>query len=200
MSASTANMTRDEYVTFWGASRLRRWSPAVASTLALPPSSRAFLVEWGLPLGDGVVFSFDARFDGLAAVSQSPALRQFGVHAFAPLCIDERKDGAVIEVKGSAELLWNSTIERFGLCLVEFTLSERDALVPPPKGFKGRFRELADRTESQMRKIDPKAFVSPSLPWPSHCESLRNAEYPDPLELAEDEEGFPDPLDMDDDE
>lgn len=175
------------YAAFWSPHRLRKWDRTVADSLRVSGAARAFLTDWGLPRGDGVAFSFDSRFDGLAPVEGAPSLRQFGLHGFNPLCLDEATGKVVEMVKGGPRVIWNSTIDKFGRCMVEFAISERDALIPPPRGYKGLLGQLADRTEARMHEIDPEAFASPLMPWPSHCQGLRE-EFPDPLDLDHDDD------------
>src|SRR5712675_2737444 len=110
-------MTRAEITNFWGRDNLARWSEASLREVAIPDSSKSFLIEVGMPLRADWTLRFDVQADQVAHTPN--AAHCIGFADVVPICIDDR--GCVIAAEeniGGGMRYINSSIERFGECLV----------------------------------------------------------------------------------
>lgn len=159
-------MSPDEIVAFWGRSRLRCYSPEAVCQAAIPQSSKDYLLNVGFPGGriDAMSWNFDDEAFSLPRVPARSSYRRFGWDEHVPLCLDERRDGCVVEAETGPkpEGFMNSRVEHFGafltlwleLCQREEKRSDRECL---------RMLKVCER---QMRRLDPAAFSDPENGWP----------------------------------
>src|SRR5437867_4228135 len=118
---------------FWPGDRLQQAPPAAVDPLMIPKSSKAFLMEVGLPVQEIAVTRFELKRDrfptltelakakSLPPPSGSDCYRLIGRGIDAPdMFIDESANGAVIEI--SLDPSWkrfvNSSVEQLGTFLL----------------------------------------------------------------------------------
>lgn len=160
-------LTQTEWVEFWNECELTRWKPEGLTNVAIPGSSKDFLVAMGLPRKPTWSLSFDAG-DGLPPLPRAGWLHRLGSDYEVPLCLDERRNGAVIAIEDEDTLkcrFMNSSVEQFGECLVHLKRlldDGRDAAV------------TAEELESTCRTVDPAAFADAESWWPLITEQIRN--------------------------
>jgi hypothetical protein len=164
----STNMTREEIIRFWGAANLRRWSRHDLRDVAIPESSKSFLVEVGLPYREqGWTMNFDDGARLLPRLATTPSYRRIGFDYVLPICLDERRNGCVVLVEdeiGRRERFINSNVQLFGECLVYY---QRYRLIEQEDR-----RDLIQETEHQMRRADTAAFRNVESWWPVIVEQM----------------------------
>ena len=163
-----------DYRSFWGPHNLRRWTKDAAINAALPEDAMRFLTEVGLP-SNNFYFQFGAEYDALPPAPGQRQLRAFGRNTFPerPFCVDS--EGSVFMLCDGERVFCNSSIERFAASVTERERCRRLALVPIAKGgYLGRLTQLADFYETQLKCVDPSAFVSPLALWPGSVQDMRD--------------------------
>jgi hypothetical protein len=139
--------------------------PEVARGLRLPETSRAFLVEAGLPLDVGLRGrGFDLSGPALRRLEHSPSLVRLSKETpwNPPICLDEAAAGRVVQVRmdprDSAVSFLNSSVEQHA----QFWLAWRALMIS--RG--GRSDSL---TATLLRKafgaIDRAALARDENPW-----------------------------------
>lgn len=164
-------MRLEEIVKFWGQDKLKRWSELSVRDVSIPPSSKQFLTQIGLPNKESWTLRFDPGADQLPRLSNRSSCRRIGFDDFVPICLDEMQGGIVIidetEVGGSERFI-NSSVERFGEFLVLYEEYRRVARTASEEEI---LRTIPD-IEERMRMIDPKAFENPNYYWPLIVEQM----------------------------
>ncbi|HET6325673.1 MAG TPA: SUKH-4 family immunity protein [Planctomycetaceae bacterium] len=164
-------MSPDRIIAFWGADNLKRWSPATLQDVAIPQSSKQFLVGVGLPFKEDWTLRFDSEADQLPRLPGKPHYRRIGFDDFVPICLDERRHGAVItaEVENSPpESFVNASVEQFG----EFLLLYQQYRLKARTASEEEILLFIPTIEERMRKADADAFSDPNNYWPEIIEQM----------------------------
>ena len=160
-----------EIANYWGRENLKRWSESSLDDVAIPQTSKRFLIEVGLPCKEDWTLRFDPEADELPRLSNNRNCRRIGFDDFIPICLDEKCAGSVVAVEtvvGGSDRFINSDVERFGEFLVLYqeyrkaarTVSEEEIL------------KIIPSIEDRMRNIDPKAFDDCNNYWPVIVEQM----------------------------
>jgi hypothetical protein len=160
-------MTRAEITNFWGRDNLARWSEASLREVAIPDSSKSFLIEVGMPLRADWTLRFDVQAN---QVARGPnGTHCVGFDDVVPICIDDRGQVMAVEEKvGGGVSYINSSIERFGECLVLYQRYRISVLAAS----EHEAQNLVSTTENQLRNADPTAFADPNSWWPAIVEQM----------------------------
>jgi hypothetical protein len=149
---------------------LVRWSEAVVNPLAIPESSKTFLVEVGLPRPSDPLWIY--RFDD---GQQTPARMPENINQVRigsrprPVCLDEGNCGVVVMpyLKRDMERFVNSTVEQLGAFLVLLQRLQKEPL------YAENERAIASIMEAEMRKTDAAAFQDDTCYWSVVIEEMR---------------------------
>lgn len=164
-------MSPEEIIAYWGRKRLRRYAPEAVRQAAIPQTSKDFLLNVGFPTGDlgATSLHFDDEGFNLPRLPGRTWYCRFGRDEDVPLCVDERRDGCVVEVKTrrTPEGFMNSRVEDFGVFLTlwqQFRTSQH-------RSQEESLRRLR-LCEHKMRQRDPAAFAAPENGWAVILEDL----------------------------
>jgi hypothetical protein len=158
-------------VTFWGIDRLQRWSLEDLATAKLPDETVRFLTTVGLPNLDDWSFRFDAS-KGLPRLASRPSYLVLGHDFEVPICIDERRGGAVILFENQpdrAERYVNVSVRKLAESLVIY--QQCRAAVASDDSHAAA---LIAVTERLLREADPSAFVDVESCWPVIIEQMND--------------------------
>jgi hypothetical protein len=163
-------MQREDIVRFWGRDNLRRWSSDDLRDVAIPESSKSFLVDIGLPRRADWTMRFDddeAR--RLPRLPNKPSYRRIGLDYNVPICLDEQRNGCVVLVEEDVgtERYINSSVELYGGFLVYYHQCRLAA-----RATTADLRLLVAATEQRMRNADPAAFRDVEDCWPVIIEHM----------------------------
>jgi hypothetical protein len=162
-------MTRAKITNFWGPDNLARWPAASLRDVAIPDSSKSFLVEVGMPVGADWTLRFDVQADQVARAPKGAHC--IGFDDVVPICIDERGRVMAVEQKiGGGERYINSSVECFGECLVHYQRYRTSARAAS----EGQVQNLISMTEGRLRNADPTAFSDPDNWWPAIVEQINH--------------------------
>ena len=162
-------MEKSEIISCWG-DDLVRWSEAVVKSLAIPETSRTFLVEVGLPRPSDPLWIYQFE-DG----QQIPARMPENINHVRigsrprPICLDEGNCGVVVmpHLKRDMERFVNSTVEQLGVFLVLLQRLQKDPL------YAENERAIVSIMEAEMRKTDAPAFQDDTCYWSVVVEEMR---------------------------
>lgn len=164
-------MKRADIIRFWGRDNLKRWSADDLRNVAIPESSKLFLVEVGLPFRADWIIRFDDQALRLPRLPNKPGYRRIGFQHFFPICLDENRNGCVVIVEeeiGRTEGYINSSVELFGECLVYY---QQYRLIA--RGSDDDLQAVVALIDQRMRKADPSAFYSvEDCYWPGAIEEM----------------------------
>jgi hypothetical protein len=163
-------MQKEDIIRFWGWDNLKRWSKEDLRDVAITESSKLFLTEVGLPRRADWTMRFDEEANRLPRLQNKPNYRQIGVAYVVPICLDERRNGCVVDVEeaiGGPERYINSSVELFGECLVYY---QQYRLVA--RATEDDVQDVVATTEQRMRKADPRAFRNDEDWWPVIVEQM----------------------------
>lgn len=144
---------------------LTRCPPAIAEQFRLPPSSKSFLTEVGLPSpkNDPLwMYGFDllapVRMPGRSSCLQISLKPR-------PICIDERQGGRVVMplIEGDRERFVNSTAEQLGAFLTVCQAHQKELLAAD--GNTQQSRLLVTSLRDKMQEIDPAALEDENSFW-----------------------------------
>jgi hypothetical protein len=167
-------MEQNTIINFWGKASLRRWPEASLRDAQISSSTKSFLAEVGLPDEVGLTMQFGPEDGMLPRLTTRSHCLRIGFDDIVPICVDEEGAGRVVAVeeedKDDGPRFINSSVERFGECLVHYEqyrrsvrdVSEAEAL------------RLVGIAEEQMRKADPGAFGDPENWWPIIVEQMNH--------------------------
>jgi hypothetical protein len=159
--------TRERWIRLWGEDELTCWQRDALRDVAIPESSKEFLVTMGLPVSPGLGLSFDGR-RGVPVLGTVPTLRQLSVDYEVPICLDEGLSGAVVAIESEWSTRFvNGSVERFAECLgfyAEYARAVDDASAGA----------LVDEAERRARAADPAAFEDVEHWWPVIIEQMRD--------------------------
>jgi hypothetical protein len=151
-------MQRADIIDFWGRDNLKRWSGNDLRHVAIPESSKSYLVEVGLPFRADWNIRFDDAALRLPQLPNKPSYRRIGFQHFLPICLDEKRNGCAVIVEdeiGRTEGYINSSVELFGECLVYY---QQYRLIA--RGSEDDIRAVVALIDRRMRKADPTAFAN----------------------------------------
>jgi SUKH-4 immunity protein of toxin-antitoxin system len=99
----------------------RRWNPETVEATDLPATTKAYLIEVGLPVGCEP-FVFDSRVDGLPYLQEGYSLRVIGFYEETELCVDEAESAQVVFAgsSGQPECLVNTNVATLSDCLIAY--------------------------------------------------------------------------------
>src|SRR5215469_16085924 len=89
-------MERNEIIKFWGRENLRRWPEQDLRDLAIPDSSKSFLVDVGLPISKYSGCEFEPLAGSMQRLKGKPRFLQIGSMGFSPVFLDEQGNGRVM--------------------------------------------------------------------------------------------------------
>jgi hypothetical protein len=165
-------MRDEDIIHFWGRKNLRRWFEHHLRDVAIPNSSKSFLVNVGLPLhGDWTLRFDDEEAEDLPRLRGISSYRRIGFDIDVPICLDERRRGCVLEAGqefGYPERFFNSSVELFAECLIYYQ-QYRQALETTNRDVQSTIAA----TEMRMRKADPQAFEDVERCWPVIMKEIR---------------------------
>lgn len=152
-------MTRNEIADFWGATNLNRWANADWEKLSLSESSKSYLIEVGLPIGESWTLKFDYVVGQLPEISYNPNYFCIGIDDFVPICIDCNLDDRIIAIENAVtkkERFINSSIDCFGEFLVYYAQYRRTIVSIG----EHEIEEFINLIKTKMETSDPFAFMS----------------------------------------
>jgi len=167
-------VSNDEIIKFSGYENLRRWPEQNVRDLKIPDSSKAFLIEVGLPPKEkDWTLRFDTDTDAFPALPGKPYYRAIGFDYIVPICLDESRGGSVLAdeaVVNGPERFVNSNVELFGEFLAHYEkyrcsvrgLSEKEV------------QALISGIEKIMQENDREALEGPENWWPGLLEQMRD--------------------------
>lgn len=164
-------MLFEDIMNFWGQENLKRWSESSLRGVAIPQSSKQFLIEVGLPYKEDWTLRFDPEADHLPRLPNRDNYRRIGFDDSVPVCLDEKRGGCVVAVEkevGGLERFINSSVERFGEFLVVYQEYRKTARVVSEE----EIIKLIPSIDERMRKTDPNAFADPDFYWPVILEQM----------------------------
>jgi hypothetical protein len=165
-------MPRADIVHFWGGEGLKRWSKDDLRDAAIPEASKSFLVE-ALPFREDWIMRFDDEALRLPRLPHEPSYRRIGFDRFDPICLDEQRNGCVVEVAedfGGPERYINTSVELFGEFLVHY---QQYRLIA--RATEDDVSDVVAATERRMRKADAAAFDGvDDYWWPLIIEQMRD--------------------------
>jgi hypothetical protein len=164
-------MLAAEIVSFWGKDNLKRWSESSLDDVAIPLSSKRFLIDVGLPCKEDWTLRFDIEGDQLPPLTNKKHYRRIGFDDLVPVCLDERRGGAVVAVEtefGGSERFVNSSVERFG----EFLMLYQEYRKTARSASEEEIPSIINGIEGQMCRIDPEAFDDSNNYWPLVVEQM----------------------------
>jgi hypothetical protein len=127
-------------------------------------------VEVGLPCRADWTFQFDDEAIRLPRLPHKPSYRRIGFDDPVPICLDEQRNGCVVEVGdefGYPERYFNSSVELFGECLVHY---QQYRLIA--RATEDDVPDVVAATERRMRMADPAAFEDEESCWPVIIEQM----------------------------
>ena len=156
---------------YWGDNNLKRWPKTVISDLPLSAASKVFLMEVGLPTPGRWIGSFDLRWDDALSLDPTrPGRRLLCTnHGSRTIWIDLTRDGLVIWEGPEDECVVNSSVERFGMSLIEYDRFR--AKTPPYENLS--FPQALLRLQNNLTTIDPSAMASDVNYWPGNLADMR---------------------------
>jgi hypothetical protein len=175
----------EEMAALWGADGLQKAPWVALEPLKVPPASKKFLADVGLPREELLCISFDLEVNWLPTLREEAARKHFpppsnadhyrmiGRGGHAPnLYLDERAGGAVVEIDaerpGSPRFV-NSSVE----ALASFLLAFRKSFVREEMSDEENARYVA-RMKSDLRLVDGRAFSDPQNWWPLVVEQMED--------------------------
>ena len=163
-------MERQDIIRFWGQENLRRWSEEDLRDVAIPRSSKSFLVEVGLPFREDWTLRFDRDSGPLPRLPNKSYYRRIGFDGPVPICLDEHGGGRVVaaEHDGTARYI-NSSIEVFGESLVFYQQYRKEARTASDD----EVQDIIAETEEHLRDADPTAFGDANNWWPVIVEQMK---------------------------
>jgi len=166
-------MTRDEFIEFWGNSNLRRWPQHCLRDVAIPESSKSFLVEVGLPAFEDFCIEFDPHVGDLPRLPDRPEYRQIGfLYELVPICLNELANGCVFSIDGgpsSMSRYLNASVEQFAECLIVYVCLRRNSRLETTT----ESTKLEEQFERDMLKVDPTVFHDPDNFWAVIVEEMK---------------------------
>jgi hypothetical protein len=163
-------MTDNEILNFWGYNNLVRWLESTLRDVAVPLSSKRFLMEVGLPGKTDWTLRFDPEAT-LPRLADKSNFRRIGFDDMVAICLDEQHDGCVVAVEkevGGTQRFINTTVQHFGVFLVLYQEYRKAAR----RMSEEEVVKFIPSIESRMRKTDPKAFDDPNNYWPLVIEQM----------------------------
>jgi hypothetical protein len=165
-------MDHHQIIEFWGSASPKRSPRANVADVVIPESSKTFLVTVGLPTNVGWTLRFDDDGTLLPRLSTT-RLRRFGYDDVVPLCLDELAHAAVLAdesgVGGTTRFI-NSSVERFGECLVHYQTYRMKV-----RGLaESEARNLIRDTGQHLRNADAIALEDGHNWWSVILEQIRD--------------------------
>jgi len=168
-------MDRDEISAevcrLWTADERFRWAAEVVRGLRISDDCKRLMVEVGLPRE---CFGPEGRtvcVSGLEPLSDARrccrVLNRWVGSNDMVYFLDEEKDGRLCFLMGEREVFVNASVMHFAACWVAYKkyLIEREPIVAQKKIDMERYLELFDRTERELRRIDPAAWEDMPGDW-----------------------------------
>jgi len=167
----------EEMAGLWGADGLQKAPRIALEPLKLPPASKTFLAEVGLPREELLCISFELEVSWFPTLREEATRRKLppppnadryrliGRGGHAPdFYLDERADAAVVEIELGPEgwvRFVNSSVE----ALAAFLVAERKSWVRQDMSDEEKERYVA-RMKSELLLVDGRAFSDPQNWWP----------------------------------
>lgn len=167
-------MQNSDIIRFWGWDNLRRWPREDLRDVAIPGSSKSYLVDVGLPRSNESL-RFDDETSLLLRLPGKPNYRCIGFDYVVPVCLDERRNGCVIDAGtefGDRERYINACVELFGECLVYYRQYRMRAQAAERASPEGDLSDLIATTAQLLRRADPTAFEDEENWWPVVIEQM----------------------------
>lgn len=164
-------MRPEEIVNFWGRENLKRWSESSLRDVAIPQSSKQFLIEVGLPYKEDWTLRFDPEADHLPQLANKGSCRRIAFDDFVPICLNEKRDGCVVAIEtdvGGSEQFINTSVECFGEFLVLYQEYRKLARAVSEE----EIMKIIPGIEERMQRADPKAFDDSNNYWPVIVEQM----------------------------
>ncbi len=157
-------MQPKEIVEFWGWDDLVRGPAGVLRDVAIPDKSKRFLTEVGLPSVVDKTLVFGREGDQLPRLGDGGHYRRIGFDDYAPICLDERRDGAVVcaaSLIDSIDYYMNCDVQHLCECLIYYM--KLTQIQDDLKGLRSDLPEEEDmpfviETERVVRDVDPTSF------------------------------------------
>jgi hypothetical protein len=162
-------VTGSEFEHFWGSDNLKRWRSSDLSQLTIPNSSKAFLVEVGLPKKGKWMWEFE-WVDKIDPIEGCLRLKTIGSSYGRPIAMDESRNGCLVSAKyrNDPERYMNASVEQFAESLVEYQkLLLNGAALDGPAG-----KDVVSSFRDRLKKVDPTAFADAENVWAYIVEDL----------------------------
>jgi len=165
-------MKETEIIKYWGAENLTRRPRAIVDQLALPPSSKSFLAEVGLPVPQNDplwVYEFDLHAP--SRISQESSCLCISLKP-RPICIIENEGGCVImpSIEGDMQRFVNSTVEYLGAFLTVCQSHQKRLLASD--GDTEQSRLIVASLREEMFEMDAMALRDENAYWAVVLEDL----------------------------
>lgn len=160
----------DDYISFWGTDKLRRWPEPFLSSIDAPAETKRFLAEIGLPLKVSYSIQVAPHALELPDVCGDKRFWALVYDYEVPLCLDSQADWDVAEVDdrlGERKRFVNSNATLFALCLTEYEKYWRSF---SPESWSASL----SHAEERMRLLDPRAFDNTENSWPLMIWAIRD--------------------------
>lgn len=167
-------MEPNEIAAYWGQENLQRWRVQSVSGLAIPPASKEFLINIGLPApGRRIATYYDLSWDeALPLIPDAPARRLLGRnHGRAAIVIDEECGGCVrwLADTYAIERYVNASVEQFAASLIEW-----DKFSATSKSYDDPQTQVAvTALWKRLKEIDTSAIQDPESKWSSTIFEMR---------------------------
>lgn len=174
----TNQTIQSESETYWSRESLTRWTREALRGVLIPPSSKEFLINVGLPSPGRDIHGWEFEWDpGLPYFDEAQGLRSLGWNRrFHPVLIDERNGGCVVwdARPDGFERYINASVEQFAASLIVLDENYQQVLstLDQPFDVADSKRRLA-ALEKQLNKIDESALADPDSLWSTIVNGIR---------------------------